>query len=193
MKDSEINEDGLAPEIRNQLLLYWSGELDAVETEELEARLAEQPLWQAYLDELQQMSVGVQQTVGEAAAPSDAATEAIRRFRALDREERASEPGRVVFLPWLKPLLAAAAAVILVGVVWDPMGLRERGNVGAQATVRGEEKAVEPAFAGSRDTAPVVGRSRSSRLFAARGHGRDARFESTRRQVKRLRTKMNKS
>ncbi|MEM9480279.1 MAG: hypothetical protein AAGA58_11565 [Verrucomicrobiota bacterium] len=86
----------------DQLLLYWSGELDPEEAKRIENQLATDPEALAYLEELQDLRKDFE-TLPKI-TPTKVAASAVAEF------SEPAKPRRVV-MPWL----AAAAAVVIVG------------------------------------------------------------------------------
>ena len=103
----------MTEELRNQLLLFWSGELDPAERAGIEERLAADSEAQDYLDELNLLSSQIDKL-------ADPDTSGVAS-RAIERELRSGEKKVVAFPLWKRVIWPAAiAAAIIIAVFFIP-------------------------------------------------------------------------
>ncbi len=162
----------------DDVLLYWSGELDAREAEAVEARLRDEAGAQSYLEELQKLS----EEVGSL-PPAE-----VPRAFAAEAAAAAVVPGTVrVVRFWPGWIAAAAAVLILVGVVVRS-GVGDRGGRGAVVA--------EGAGANPGETAPRASKRKppklSERLFVSRSRQPAGdKLSAARERVRKLRNRLN--
>lgn len=195
MKSNSDIDDQLAPEVRNQLLLYWSGELASDDKKAVEERLLPKSECRRYLLDLEELK-DTFEAQGPPLAPSrDVAAQAVARFASSmpTVEEFGRAKKGIIQLTWLKPL-AVAAAIALTGFIGFQIGQQGGGihekRVAEQVDI---PEVSDDLPSASSDVIPVGGRSRSARLFAAESRGADARLDATRRHLNKLKSKVRKS
>lgn len=188
-------EDTLDPDLRNRLLLYWSGELDESESSDMKVLLSENPALRTYLRELETMAAAVEHVQPQVQAPKHATTEALRRYAASEEtsEEPLPDVETGVFFNWLKPLAAIAAIILICFATYQWM-IKSNQSMTPVLTKQKAPASIEEDLAVSIvNVAPIKGMTRSSRLFSSQTRSNPSRLDVTRLKLNKLRTKIHKS
>lgn len=110
-------EPDLPQDVRDHLLLYWSGELDLDACEALERALVDHSEWQRYLRELEELTVTASETTVHCEPRSDILNEALNRAFSGIQPEPVVVPESGFRSKWFLGLAAAASVCLGIFIV----------------------------------------------------------------------------
>lgn len=195
--ESHINsDDNLNEDLRNQILLYWSGELTDTEADHIKSVIGSSQACQEYLSELNELDVQFEnQSIEEIS--SDTVTEAIAEF---SNPHKSEDNVKHVSFRWIVPLAAAALITLSFFLiqVFKPTDQGKDSQLTQINQVPSENTSTTKDSNTSSTTtySDLAKLNRSSRLFSNFGTSSDSgnrSFKSTRDRLQKLKVKFNKS